>query len=151
MQDFLTYAATAVLFGAPIYFVSMFALGFSTRCPAAQTPIAILAPEDEQLISELSDLWGDCLAEFAEPEAIAPTEKSDSLSDISAPKLTDAIVPFIRPAQRSTKWEALDPYQLRRECQAQGIVWRNAHGKNRHLKKSEMIAALSSSAIATAA
>ncbi len=32
--------------------------------------------------------------------------------------------------------------QLRKECQKAGIKWRNAHGKNKHLKKDEMIAAL---------
>jgi hypothetical protein len=32
--------------------------------------------------------------------------------------------------------------QLRQQCQQAGIKWRNAHGKNKHLKKEEMIAAL---------
>jgi len=32
--------------------------------------------------------------------------------------------------------------QLRQECQKAGIKWRHAHGKNRHLKKAEMIEAL---------
>jgi hypothetical protein len=31
---------------------------------------------------------------------------------------------------------------LRQQCQKAGIKWRNAHGKNKHLKKAEMIAAL---------
>lgn len=33
--------------------------------------------------------------------------------------------------------------ELRRQCQAAGIRWRNAHGKGRHLSKPEMISALS--------
>jgi hypothetical protein len=32
--------------------------------------------------------------------------------------------------------------QLRKECSAQGIKWRNAHGKGRHLSKCEMRSAL---------
>jgi len=32
--------------------------------------------------------------------------------------------------------------ELRRQCQAAGIRWRNAHGKGRHLTKTEMLAAL---------
>jgi hypothetical protein len=32
--------------------------------------------------------------------------------------------------------------ELRRQCQAAGVKWRNAHGKGRHLTKGEMIAAL---------
>lgn len=31
---------------------------------------------------------------------------------------------------------------LRQQCQKAGIKWRNAHGKNKHLKKAEMIEAL---------
>ena len=31
---------------------------------------------------------------------------------------------------------------LRQQCQAAGIKWRNAHGKNKHLKKAEMLEAL---------
>jgi len=33
--------------------------------------------------------------------------------------------------------------ELRRRCQAEGVKWRNAHGKGKHLSKAEMIAALS--------
>ena len=32
--------------------------------------------------------------------------------------------------------------QLRQECQQAGIKWRDAHGKNKHLKKAEMLVAL---------
>ena len=33
--------------------------------------------------------------------------------------------------------------ELRRQCQAAGVRWRNAHGPSRHLTKAEMISALS--------
>lgn len=36
----------------------------------------------------------------------------------------------------------LDPFELRKICQQQGIKWRNAHGKNKHLSKPEMLAAI---------
>lgn len=32
--------------------------------------------------------------------------------------------------------------RLRQQCQEAGIKWRDAHGKNKHLKKAEMMAAL---------
>ncbi|MBW4693517.1 MAG: hypothetical protein KME27_17370 [Lyngbya sp. HA4199-MV5] len=32
--------------------------------------------------------------------------------------------------------------QLRQQCQQAGIKWRDAHGKNKHLKKAEMLSAL---------
>ena len=43
----------------------------------------------------------------------------------------------------STAQRKLSPVELlRQQCQQAGIKWRDAHGKNRHLKKAEMIAAL---------
>lgn len=33
--------------------------------------------------------------------------------------------------------------QLRSICTERGIKWRNVHGRNRHLKKAEMVSALS--------
>jgi hypothetical protein len=33
--------------------------------------------------------------------------------------------------------------QLRSLCTERGIKWRNVHGKNKHLKKAEMVSALS--------
>ena len=35
--------------------------------------------------------------------------------------------------------------QLRQQCQQAGIKWRDAHGKHKHLKKQEMLAALQAS------
>lgn len=32
--------------------------------------------------------------------------------------------------------------ELRKECQRRAIVWRNAHGKGKHLRKEEMVKAL---------
>lgn len=42
----------------------------------------------------------------------------------------------------STKRKLSPVEQLRQQCQEAGIKWRNAHGKNKHLKKAEMLAAL---------
>jgi hypothetical protein len=43
----------------------------------------------------------------------------------------------------STAKRSLSPVELlRQQCQQAGIKWRDAHGKNRHLKKAEMIEAL---------
>jgi len=54
--------------------------------------------------------------------------------DPESPMLQESSKPPVR--QRSTV------EQLRQECQKAGIKWRNAHGKNKHLKKDEMLAAL---------
>jgi len=51
---------------------------------------------------------------------------------------SEMIADQIIPSQRQ-----LTPVeQLRQQCQQAGIKWRDAHGKNRHLKKAEMLAAL---------
>lgn len=42
----------------------------------------------------------------------------------------------------STKRKLSPVEKLRQQCQEAGIKWRNAHGKNKHLKKAEMLAAL---------
>jgi predicted secreted protein len=46
------------------------------------------------------------------------------------------------PVEEPQTLHALDPFQLRKLCQASGIKWRNAHGKNKHLTKREMLALL---------
>lgn len=48
------------------------------------------------------------------------------------------------PVQESTatNYSRLTSQELRRACQDRGIRWRNAHGAGRHLKKPEMVAAL---------
>jgi hypothetical protein len=65
--------------------------------------------------------------------------KSGSLST-STPKS----VPQTSIVQESsaTKRNPTPTERLRQQCQQAGIKWRNAHGKNKHLKKHEMIEAL---------
>ena len=53
---------------------------------------------------------------------------------ITAPVAT-LVIPTAKAKQPTTA-------ELRRQCQAAGIRWRNAHANNRHLSKAEMIAAL---------
>lgn len=54
-----------------------------------------------------------------------------------APQL--ALAAGDRPA---SPWESCPVTELRQQCQARGIRWRDAHGKNKHLKKAEMVVAL---------
>jgi hypothetical protein len=44
---------------------------------------------------------------------------------------------------KRSKYAALTSGQLRKECQSHGIKWRNAHAEGKHLKKAEMVQALS--------
>lgn len=58
-----------------------------------------------------------------------------------------ALLPAARMSQKShfatlPDWASMTPAELRKACQQQSIKWRNAHGRNAHLKKAEMIARL---------
>ena len=63
-----------------------------------------------------------------------------STATASIAKVTTAPAP---PVPASAPQRQLSPVELlRQQCQQAGIKWRDAHGKNRHLKKAEMIEAL---------
>jgi hypothetical protein len=87
--------------------------------PPGFQPIALLAPGIEPELEPQPD--GDYLE--AEPEVVEQ--------------------PIPEPADLSS----LTPFELRQRCQRSGIQWRNAHGKNKHLKKHEMIAAIRSNSL----
>lgn len=115
------------------------ALGYSARDAwewflrenAAPQPIA------EQAVTEFDPV----LENAAEP--VSDPVLGDDIK--SVPSIIDAIVPFVRPQPSpvTVDWAILSPYDLRKACQARGIKWRSAHGKNKHLSKAEMVAALS--------
>ena len=123
MQSVLTFAAEFVFVSGIALYSFLFIAGLADR------PARSAAPEKS-----------DRLSLFSEP--IAPT----------TPKAIDTVVPFVRPQPKAVAipegiapridWSALDPFQLRKECAQRGIRWRNSHGLNKHLKKSEMLAAL---------
>lgn len=58
--------------------------------------------------------------------------------------ISDVVVPFRRRQSQAVAvdYSAMSPYELRKLCQSRGIRWRNAHGKNRHLTKAQMLEAL---------
>jgi hypothetical protein len=70
-----------------------------------------------------------------EPQPIAQPAKPATI----APPVVSLVIPTEAP---STDYSTLTSAQLRKECTAAGIRWRNAHAKGRHLSKGEMIAAL---------
>ncbi|MBW4581517.1 MAG: hypothetical protein KME42_18255 [Tildeniella nuda ZEHNDER 1965/U140] len=70
---------------------------------------------------------------FTHPVQLKSKSRSKHISTPST-----RIVEPVPPAKRS-----LSPVeQLRQQCQQAGIKWRDAHGKNKHLKKHEMLEAL---------
>ncbi len=121
MQDFLTIAIEAIATASTLYFVAGFVLIANVH-----KPVAPLVPATAEL----------------------PTQKE---VDAVIEALTIAAAPLALPVtlhRDVPNWAAIAPLQLRKECQARGIRWRNFHGENRHLKKAGMVAALEACQVA---
>ena len=117
MQDFLTLALATIALFSTVYLIAGFASIVSSH---TATPI--------------------------HPTAELPTQKEvdaviDALTIAAAPLDGEQIIATpIQP--NAPDWSAIAPAQLRKECTARAIKWRNAYGKNQHMKKREMVAAL---------
>jgi hypothetical protein len=152
MQAFLTFAAEFVAVSGFALFVIAFVSGYS-RWKSAPAMVLEAIPDVcldmEAIVARLEEVSAE-VAAAKEVEAIA--SQLSALWVASAPvkpAIVDAVVPFIRPQPKSPTvadlpdWSALDPFQLRKECQARGIKWRNADPlTGKHLKKAAMVAAL---------
>ncbi len=73
------------------------------------------------------------------PEVIA---KSIPSGAVLAADVTDAMKETIAHAVDACRYQGMTSPQLRKECTAIGMKWRNAHGRSKHLSKAEMVAAL---------
>ena len=91
--------------------------------------------------------WVDAtVAECLPTEAVVEVAEADPFAPAENPYYPAMAQAISQPvATLVVKVEAPKPVtsaELRRQCQAAGVKWRNAHGKGRHLTKGEMIAAL---------
>jgi hypothetical protein len=118
MQDFLTLAIEAIAIASTLYLVAGFAAVATVHKPVAPVvPATAELPTQEEV-----DAVIEALTLAAAPLALPVT---------------------LQPLKTTAPdWAAIAPTQLRKECTARAIKWRNAHGKNRHMKKFEMVAAL---------
>lgn len=121
MQDLLTIAIDAVVATAAIYFATGFVLMVRDR--AAVCSVELPTQEEADDVEAALAIAAESLA-FEDATPI----KLQAVSEVPA-------------------WAQLDRGQLRKECSARAIKWRNAHGKNLHLLKAEMIAALEAIAV----
>ena len=91
------------------------------------------APEPQQNLATLS--WLEA--------SIAPhAEDMEAPNVIDLAKRRQPRVPLVINQPEMVDYSRWNRDQLRRECSAQTIKWRDAHGKNKHLTKDEMIQAL---------
>lgn len=161
-QQFIDYGIEFIFWAFAAHTVLYFIAGFMARRNR-------IAPGQLSLLDEqLQPIWDGCATDdgkwldevkpIAIPDGVFccdadPIDAAlvDSYIQSRRVQATHNVVPFIRPVKRTAQaidWNSLTPYQLRSECQKRGIRWRNAHGKNRHMTKMQMVEALSRTAVA---
>ena len=132
MQDLLTTAATLTEAAIALFII----LGAVTmpRCRPSpgQLEIEFTAPTPESQAepAAVPDPW-----DLPAPELIAAATPEPLFPSVPYLLLLPAA-----PVQVEPTWAEMNPQQLRQQCQQQGIKWRNAHGKNKHLSRRSMLA-----------
>ena len=122
--------STIIVFTAKAFLylcIALYCVGELLFSEYASKPVTIGPdPELEEYTGEFfasvaADVW-----EEVAPVAIAKT--------IEAPIKTRAI--------GKTSFHSMKAVELRKTCQCAGVTWRNAHGRGKHLSRSEMLTAL---------
>lgn len=111
----------AILYTAAIVFV----LWLRATPAPVEEPVATATPAPEPELVEESTPAATVAATISTPVAVLQVATPAPVEESTA-----------------TAWATLTSQELRRACQDRGIRWRNAHGAGRHLKKPEMVAAL---------
>ncbi len=113
------------------------------------TPEPTVATPAPELVDDLPSLQ-ELLTTAAAMTAPEPVEESTPAAATVAATISTpvAVLQVATPAPveestaTATAWATLTSQELRRACQDRGIRWRDAHGAGLHLKKPEMVAAL---------
>ena len=87
------------------------------------------------------------IAEAGEMVAAAEMTGAEMAITETEAELLEDLIAAIEEAEQPD-YSTLTTPQLRRECTAVGICWKDARGKNRHMTKAAMIAALESTSAA---
>ena len=131
MQDLLTTAATLTEAAIALFII----LGAVTmpRCRPSPGQLEIeftATPESQAEPAAVPDPW-----ELPALESIAPAPPEPLFPSVPYLLLLPAA-----PVQVEPTWAEMHPQLLHQQCQQQGIKWRNAHGKNKHLSRRSMLA-----------
>jgi len=124
MQDFLTLALATIALFSTVYLIAGFASIVSSHTATPIHPTPELPTQDDV------DAVIEALTIAAAPIAFIPETPAASPSTSQSPETN------------APDWSAIAHAQLRKECSTRAIKWRNFHGKNHHMKKREMVAAL---------
>jgi hypothetical protein len=109
---------------------------------AEPTPIAAPVPVDD--LPTMQELLTEAEVLTARP---VPAAAAEMAAPVAIARVEDAWIAELEveppsPTATADYLETWSAQELRRECSSQGIAWRNAHGKGKHLTKAQMIKAL---------
>lgn len=137
-MQFINTAIQFTTIASVLFFGSLFISGLVNRYRLVKSAAVADLSQSEFIPNP------DGFGEATEEEAGLVNAHSQFVAQYWAKRPTNNVVPFIRPVAKSVpNWATMTPEQLRKECQVRSIAWRNAHGRNKHLKKAEMVALLS--------
>lgn len=122
-------------------FIAFLTIYFNLFVPTTSKPVTVAeAPTIAPKVTEVETTEPEIVelapaAAFVMPELPELVISESELEDITLESLDwvtpEPVVPVVP-----------NRGELRKLCQAAGVKWRNAHGKNKHLNKQEMLEAL---------
>lgn len=132
-MQFINFAIESVSIVSVAFFGSLFVSGLVNRYrPAAKTAIVADLPQPAFIPNP------DGFAVATEEEAAIVDAHEAFVAQYWAKRPTNNVVLFVRPVATIINYDTMTPYQLRQECQRQGIKWRNARGSGKHMPTAEM-------------
>jgi hypothetical protein len=122
MQELLSFTVNAIIVTAIAYFSIGFVLGAVARShrPVAPTAAEMIADFQQLVAAAESTVTVDVVPDFCPALPLPPQAQPKT-----APK------PLAKPIAPTAA-------ELRKRCTQNGITWRNAHGKHKHLSAQEM-------------
>lgn len=149
-MDFLTLTIESLALGTVALIAVDFVSGLVRRSRtvesgAAPSPAAPTPPPAP--VEPITDPWAEPTAPVAANDASRRASFAPSFTPLLPAQpylLLLPAAPEISLPAATIDWAQLTPEQLRKECAKRQIKWRNAHGKNKHLKRAEMLALLAS-------
>lgn len=149
----LNIATVTIVFASKAFIYLLIALyiagemmfaDYAQSVPSPQ-PIAPDTDLDDDIAEAIDDWASIADTDMAEAVTPSPVTLAKSIARSTAvrsiPTAVQLSIPT-PPIAQSNHYATLTAVQLRKECSAQNVKWRNAHGTSKHLSKAEMLTAL---------
>jgi hypothetical protein len=147
----LMFAAKAIVYLC-IAIAVVGQLLFAEYAQTAPAPIEESSPIAESMVyasmpwlekEPVEDAWEEPIAPVAPVAPVATMAQTIARPDaVLVVEIPEAEMEALAIACDIRNYQAMSAIELRKECGAQGVKWRNAHGKSKHLSKAEMLEAL---------